>query len=75
MYKYLYVWLNLNNDTYYYKLLNHDNTSYYIGFVNQYNHRLILKDKIVIEKYHHYNFSYLKKRAMRNIITYLENNL
>ena len=75
MYKYLYVWYNLNNDTYYYKLLNHDNTSYYVGFVNQYNHRLLLKDKIVIDKSSFNKFTYLKIRAMRNIITYLENKI
>ena len=75
MYKYLYVWYNLNNDTYYYKLLNHENSDYYIGYINQYNHKLVLFDKITIEKNSYTHLSYLKAKAMRNIITYLEKNI
>lgn len=72
MYKYLYVWCNLNNNTYYYKLLNHLNTDYYIGYINQYNHKLVLFDKIVIEKNNYYMLDYLKNKAKRNVITFLE---
>lgn len=72
MYKYLYVWCNMNNGTYYYKLLNHFNDNYFIGYVNQYNHKLLLIDKIVIEKNKFYSFNYLKRRAIRNVISFLE---
>lgn len=72
MYKYLYVWCNLNNNTYYYKLLNHLNTDYYIGYINQYNHKLVLFDKIIIEKNKYYSLNYLKNKAKRNVITFLE---
>lgn len=76
MYKYLFVWLNLNNGTYYYKLLNHGHSEYYIGYVNQYNHRLCLMDKIVIDKTSsYYSLKNIKKRAMRNVINYLEKNI
>lgn len=72
MYKYLYVWCNMNNGTYYYKLLNHCNSDYYIGYINQYNHKLVIIDKIVIEKNNFSNFNYLKQRTKRNIISFLE---
>lgn len=76
MYKYLFVWLNLNNGTYYYKLLNHAHSEYYIGYVNQYNHRLVLMDKLVLLKDKSYfNLSTIKKRAMRNVINFLEKNI
>lgn len=75
MYRYLYVWLNLNNDTYYYRLLKSSNSSYYIGYINQYNHKLVLFDKIVIEKHSYYNLHYVKQHAMRNLISFLERNL
>lgn len=75
MYKYLYVWYNPNHDIYYYKLLNHSNSEYYVGYVNQYNHSIVLIDKIIIEKRSLNYVSYIKKKAMRNIITYLERNI
>lgn len=72
MYKYLYVWLNLNNGTYYYKLLNHENTDYYIGYINQYNHKLLLHDKIIIDK-HKISYMYCyKKKMARQLISFLE---
>ena len=75
MYKYLYVWYNPNKDIYYYKLLNHLHPDYYIGYINQYNHRLVLQDKIVIEKSNYFSIYNLKKRDMRNIIRFLEKNI
>lgn len=72
MYKYLYVWLNLNNNTCYYKLLNHANPDYFIGYLNQYNHKLLLQDKILIDrKRNDYVFIYKKKMA-RHLISFLE---
>ena len=75
MYKYLYVWCNLNNNTYYYKLLNHFNNDYFVGYVNQYNHKLLIIDKIIIEKNNIISISYLKTKAIRNIISFLEKKL
>ena len=76
MYKYLFVWLNLNNGTYYYKLLNHSHSEYYVGYINQYNHRLVLMDKIVFLKDKSYfDLKSIKKRAMRNVINFLEKNI
>lgn len=71
MYKYLYVWQNMNNNTYYYRLLNHYNFDYYVGYINQYNHKLLIIDKIIIES-RRKDFAYLKKRTIRNIINFLE---
>lgn len=70
MHKYLYVWLNHNNNKYYYKLLNHLNNDYYIGFKNQYNHELILYDDFFIPIYKRdFNF---RKRVVRSLINFLE---
>lgn len=72
MYKYLYVWLNLNSGKYYYKLLNHENTDYYIGYINQYNHKLLLYDKIVCERTRFYSYYYYRKKMVRYLISFLE---
>lgn len=72
MYKYLYVWLNLNNGKYYYKLLNHENSDYFIGYINQYNHKLLLYDKIIIDRKRLSYVYYYKKKMARQLISFLE---
>ena len=39
----LLVWHNLNKDTFYYKFSYEKYKKYDVGFINQYNHKLILK--------------------------------
>ncbi len=55
--KKLYVWHNLNNDTYYYKINSGTYKRYEIGDKNQYNHELVLiveneiLEPVIIKKY------------------------
>ena len=76
MYRYLVVWLNMNNDSYYFKILKHNYNNYYVGYVNQYNHKCIVMDDITsyISVYKYYPHS-IKRIVCKKLISYLEKNI
>lgn len=71
MYKYLCVWYNMNNNTFYYKFIRYHNEDYYVGFVNQYNHQLIIYDRVsfYVERV---SLSYYTRKELRRLISLLE---
>ena len=72
MYKrYLVVWYNPNKNCYYYKLLKFNNNDYYVGFVNQYNHIVVLIDKIQFEYSKRLTIP-LKTRMKRSMISFID---
>ena len=71
MIKYVYVWYNKNSNTYYIKYLRHENPNYYIGYTNDYNHTIVLFDKIYFDRTK-YSFKYFKRRTILSLISFLE---
>lgn len=72
MYKWLCVWLNLNNNEYYFRFIRNYNENYYVNYINQYNHKLVIYKEIpfYIEKV---SFTgRLKKSTKRKLISLLE---
>lgn len=73
MFDKLYVWHNLNNDTYYYKVNSGTYKKYVIGDKNSYNHELVLIVenevlKPVIEK----KYVSIRKMVLTPIIAFLQ---
>jgi hypothetical protein len=73
MYDKLYVWHNLNNDTYYYKVNSGTYKNYKVGDKNSYNHELVLIVenevlKPVIEK----KYVSIRKMVLTPIIVFLQ---
>lgn len=75
MYKrYLVVWYNPHKQSYYYRLLKSNLSEYRLGFVNQYDHIVVLIDKI--EFFYSKRLSVpVKTRIKKSMISFLEKNL
>jgi len=75
-YRYLVVWHNLNNNSFYFKFLKHNYNNYYVGFVNQYNHEIILiqdvSSYITISRSFKPNY---KRIIIKKLISILERNI
>ena len=72
MFKNLYVWHNLNNDTYYYKFNAGTYKNWKIGEVNQYNHQLVL---IIANSVFQPDIVYktsIRKKVLTKIISFLQ---
>lgn len=70
MLKWLCVWYNMNNNTFYYKFIWY-NDDYYVGYVNQYNHKLIIYDEVsfYVEKV---SLSYYTRKEIKKLVSLLE---
>lgn len=71
MYRYLVVWYNPKNHTYYHKILKHNYNSYYVGYINEYNHTLILFEDISNYLYVTKNYFSFKRKLIRFLISFL----
>lgn len=73
MSKWLCVWYNLNNNSYYYRFIRNYNEMYYIGYINNYNHKLVIYSEIpfYIEKVSLFNGK-LKRQTIKRLIAFLE---
>jgi len=69
--RYLVVWFNPNKNVYYYKLLKFNSNEYYVGFVNQYNHIVVLIDKIQFEYSKRLSIP-VKTRIKKSMISFIE---
>lgn len=69
----LFIWYNLNNDTYYHKINYGSYRKWKVGDINSYNHQLIY---IVNDVYSsNVRPPSLKKRLIKRLIRFLENKL
>ena len=70
--RYIIVWHNLNNDTYYYRFVTGLWGTYDIDYVNQYNHKIILKidlHNLIPPK------EALKTKVIKRIISFLQKKI
>lgn len=69
----MYIWHNLNKDTYYYKINIGTYKNYKIGDLNSYNHKLVLIiDNEVLEPVIIKNYVSLRKMVLTPIIAFLQ---
>lgn len=75
-YRYLVVWLNTNNNSYYIKILKHNYNNYYAGYINQYNHKIVvfqdISSYLTIFKSYRPHF---KSIICKKLISILEKNI
>lgn len=71
--KKMYIWHNLNKDTYYYKINDGTYKNYKIGDYNSYNHQLVLIiENEVLEPVIVKNYVSIRKMVLTPIIEFLQ---
>lgn len=69
--RFLVVWFNPHNSSYYYRLLKHNYNDYHVGFVNQYDHIIVLFDEIKFYYSKKLNVP-VKTRIKKSMISFIE---
>lgn len=73
MFNKLYVWHNLNNDTYYYKVNAGTYKHYRVGDKNSYNHQVVLiVENEVLKPIVVKNYVSLRKMVLTPVIEFLQ---
>lgn len=66
--RYLIVWHNLNNDSYYYRFIDIISNKYEVDYINQYNHKIIL----MIDMFRLLERKSLKEKVITKLISFLQ---